>query len=230
MDIGGESTRPGSLPVPLEEELRRVVPVVEELAKQTTITLSIDTSKAEVARQCLGHGAHIINDVTALRGDADMAEVARQTGAGVVLMHMQGVPQSMQENPQYEDVVGDVARFFQERLQQIDSGGIDRRCLVLDPGIGFGKTSEHNLQLLAQLEQFSAFGLPICLGVSRKGLVGKVLAKSVELRLMGSLAVVCHAVVRNTAHILRVHDVAETRDVVTMLQAIFRFEFPSRKN
>jgi dihydropteroate synthase len=220
LDIGGESTRPGAAPVPLEEELRRVVPVVEALATRAGVPLSVDTSKAEVARACLAAGAHVINDVTALAGDPAMPEVVRAAGCGVILMHMQGTPATMQLQPQYADVVADVSAFFEARLQYSAEVGIARERLVLDPGIGFGKTLEHNLRLLAHLDQFQRHGRPVCLGVSRKGFLGKVLGRPLEQRLAGSLAAACFAIARGAAQILRVHDVEATRDAVTLFAAI----------
>jgi dihydropteroate synthase len=219
LDIGGESTRPGATPVAVEEELARVVPVVRGLAGRTRVPLSVDTCKAEVARQCLEAGAHIINDVTAL-GDPGMAEVVRRHGAGVVLMHMQGTPATMQINPTYKEVVTDIGRFFQDRLQAAAAAGIGLERVVLDPGIGFGKTLAHNLTLLARLEEFQRLGRPVCLGVSRKGFIGKVLGRPVEERLAGSLAAVCYAMGQRAVQVARVHDVRETRDAVTMFTAI----------
>jgi dihydropteroate synthase len=223
LDIGGESTRPGARPIPQEEEMRRVLPVVEILAKQTAAILSIDTYKAEVARSCLAAGAHIVNDITALRGDPAMAEVVRQAGAGVVLMHMQGTPQTMQLDPRYGDVTAEIAAFFEERLQISASWGIAAERVALDPGIGFGKSSAHNLTLLARLEEFQRFGRPVCLGVSRKGFLGRRLGRPVERRLAGSLAAVCHALGRRVAQVLRVHDVEETFDAVSVYAAIDEF-------
>jgi dihydropteroate synthase len=222
LDIGGESTRPGSQPVPADEELRRVLPVVEALRGRTTVPLSIDTSKAAVAAACLAAGAHIINDVTALRGDPGLAEVVRAAGAGVILMHMQGTPATMQVAPCYEDVVADVDGFFQERLRTAADVGIAGARVVLDPGIGFGKTEGHNLELLAGLEAFQRHGRPVCLGVSRKGFLGRVLGRPVEQRLAGSLAAVCYAVGRQAAQVVRVHDVEATRDAVTLISAVRR--------
>jgi dihydropteroate synthase len=223
LDIGGESTRPGAQPVPLEAELRRVVPVVESLAKQTAVPLSIDTSKAEVARQCLARGAHIINDVTALTGDPDMAEIARTFSAGVVLMHMQGTPQTMQLAPRYDDVVHDIGAFFKERLQWAAANGIAPERVVLDPGIGFGKTRDHNIEVLARLGEFQSLGRPVLLGVSRKGFLGKLLDRPLEERLPASLAAVCYPMALQAVHILRVHDVRETSDAVTVIAAIQQF-------
>jgi dihydropteroate synthase len=217
LDVGGESTRPGALPVPLDEELRRVVPVVQTLAAQVNVPLSVDTSKAEVARQCLAAGAHIINDVTALTGDAAMTDVVRAAQAGVILMHMQGTPATMQLNPLYDEVVGDIVGFFEARLHAIATMGIPGDRVVLDPGIGFGKTREHNLAILARLEEFQRLGRPVCLGVSRKGVLGRLLGdRPVERRLASSLAVVCYALSRQAVQVVRVHDVEETRDALTV--------------
>jgi dihydropteroate synthase len=220
LDIGGESSRPGAQPVPVEEELRRVVPVVRELARRTTVPLSVDTTKAEVARQALEAGAHVLNDITALRGDPILAEVVRAFRAGVILLHMQGTPETMQLSPTYGDVVTEVGHFLETRLQACADLGIAAGQVVLDPGIGFGKTAEHNLQLLARLGELSRLGRPVCLGVSRKGFLGKLLGRPAEERLAGSLAVVCHALARQAAHVLRVHDVAATRDAVEVFQAL----------
>ncbi len=220
LDVGGESTRPGSEPVPLDEELRRVVPVVRELAARAGVPISVDTSKAEVARQALGAGAHVINDVTALLGDPDMAAVVRDLGAGVVLMHMQGTPATMQLAPTYADVVAEVMAFLEARLQAAVDLGIAGERVVLDPGIGFGKTSAHNRELLARLDQLQRLGRPVCLGVSRKGFLGRLLGRSAGERLAGSLAAACFCLGRGAAQVLRVHDVAETRDAITVYREL----------
>jgi dihydropteroate synthase len=221
LDIGGESTRPGAVPVPMAEELRRVAPVVTALASLTPVPISVDTSKAAVARECLEGGAHIVNDVTALTGDPDMAAVVREHRAGIILMHMQGTPATMQRQPHYDDVVGDLLKFFEERLHVLPAMGIAGEQAVLDPGIGFGKTSDHNLEILARLEEFQRLGRPVCLGVSRKGFIGRVLGdRPVHRRLAGSLAVVCYALERQAVQVVRVHDVEETRDVVTMMTTL----------
>jgi dihydropteroate synthase len=194
-----------------------VVPVVQALAPQVTVPLSVDTSKAEVARQCLDAGAHIINDVTALTGDRAMTEVAATLQAGVILMHMQGTPATMQQHPQYGEVVTEIARYFEERLQAIARIGIPADRAVLDPGIGFGKTAAHNLEILARLEEFQRLGRPVCLGVSRKGFLGRRLGdRPVHRRLAGSLGVICYALSRQAIQMVRVHDVEETRDTLTM--------------
>jgi dihydropteroate synthase len=220
LDIGGESTRPGAAPISVEEELARVLPVVRELAARGGVPLSVDTSKAEVARQCLEAGAHIVNDVTALAGDPAMPGVVRERGAGVILMHMQGTPATMQLDPRYADVVADIGRFFEERLRAAAAAGIARERVVLDPGIGFGKTLVHNLTLLARLETFQKFARPVCLGVSRKGFIGKVLGRPVADRLAGALAAVCYALGHGAVQVVRAHDVRETKDAVTLFTAI----------
>jgi dihydropteroate synthase len=225
LDVGGESTRPGSHPVTADEELRRVLPVVEELARRTEVPISVDTSKASVAREVLAGGAAIVNDVTALQGDPDMPAAVRDAGAGVILMHMQGTPATMQQNPEYpEGVVVALDRFFQSRLQDLPGRGIAAECVVLDPGIGFGKTRRHNWELLARLGELGRFGRPVCLGVSRKGLLGKLLDRPVEERLAGSLAVACAALARGAAQVLRVHDVAATRDAVRVFEQLSQEE------
>lgn len=220
LDIGGESSRPGAESISADEELGRVLPVVEALARQTSVPLSVDTCKASVAREVLAAGAHLINDITALRGDAGMADAVREFRAGVVLMHMQGTPATMQVNPRYADVVQDIGRFLEERLQAVSDLGIAKEQVVLDPGIGFGKTERHNLQILARLDDFQKLGRPVCLGVSRKGFIGRICGRSMEHRLAGSLAVACHALVRHAVQIVRVHDVEETVDAVKLVSAI----------
>jgi dihydropteroate synthase len=220
LDIGGESTRPGALPVPLDEELRRVLPVVTQLAKQITIPLSIDTSKAEVARACLDAGVHIVNDVTALGGDPGMVSIAVAARAGVILMHMKGTPQTMQLAPHYDDVAGEVSGFLEQRLHIVGEMGIPPQRVAVDPGIGFGKMTVHNLQLVARLARLQRMARPVCLGVSRKGFIGKVLGRNLHESLAGSLAVLSHALAHGSVQIIRVHDVKETRDVVRMWEVL----------
>lgn len=219
IDIGGESTQPGSMPVSVEEELQRVVPVVRRLAKALSIPLSVDTSKAEVAAQAIDAGASFINDVTALRGDAGMAAVAARTGAGVVLMHMQGAPRTMQLQPAYRDVVGEVAAFLMERVCDAEAAGIAHERLLIDPGLGFGKTLEHNLALMRRLDRFTSLGLPVVIGPSRKSFIGLTLDASVDQRLAGTLACVAWAQ-RAGVQIVRVHDAKPAIDVIRMLAAI----------
>ena len=220
LDVGGESTRPGSLPVRPAEQIARVLPVVRAVCERGGTIVSVDTSSAEVAEACLAAGAHVINDVTGLRGDERMPHVAKQFGAGVVVMHMQGTPATMQVNPHYDDVVVEVYQFLQERLESLAGMGLAPEYVALDPGIGFGKTHEHNLTLLARLDAFQRLGRPLCLGVSRKGMIDKVTGRPVDQRTAGSLAIACHALARGAAQVLRVHDVAETRDAVLMLAAL----------
>jgi dihydropteroate synthase len=220
LDVGGESSRPGATPVPAAEELARVIPVVRALAGRTNVPISVDTYKAAVARAALEAGASIINDITGLSGDPEMPGVARTCAAGVIVMHMQGTPQTMQANPSYGNVVSEVGSFFEARLQALAEEGIAVDQVVLDPGIGFGKTAAHNLELIAHLERFRRFGRPICLGVSRKGFFGKTLGRPTQDRLAASLAAACYCLARDSAHILRVHDVAATRDAVRLFQAL----------
>jgi dihydropteroate synthase len=222
VDIGGESTRPGSEPVSLAEELRRVLRVVERIAHVTQVPVSIDTQKPEVAKRCMEAGASIINDVSGFR-DADMIRVAAESRAGVIVMHMQGTPQTMQNEPRYMDVVREVYEFLDERARILIEAGVRREAICFDPGIGFGKTQEHNLQLLANLSAFKRSERPVCLGVSRKGLIGLVTGRPRSERMPGSLAIACFAAARGEAHILRTHDVAPTRDAALLLEAIDRY-------
>jgi dihydropteroate synthase len=227
LDIGGESSRPGALPVSLEEELLRVVPVVRHLVRRTSVPLSIDTVKAEVARQCLAEGAQIINDITALGGDPAMVEVCRQADAGVVLMHMQGTPQTMQTNPTYSDVVAEVRDLLQVALRQATQAGIAESRIVLDPGIGFGKTIEHNLRLMANLARLEELGRPLLLGVSRKGVLGVLVDRPRDQRLAASLAAAAYMMAHGGVRLIRVHDVAATRDLVRVYAALDSQRMPA---
>jgi dihydropteroate synthase len=220
LDIGGESSRPGASPVSAGEEIQRVLPVVEALAAKTNVPLCVDTWKAEVARVCLAAGAKIVNDITGLQGDPRMPDLVRDTAAGAVVMHMQGSPATMQKNPHYADVIGDISLFFETRLHELTKVGIRSERLVFDPGVGFGKTVEHNLAIVARLGEFHRMKRPVCLGVSRKGFIGKVLGRPLERRLVGSLALVGYAVSHGTVQIVRVHDVEETCDMVKMLATL----------
>lgn len=220
LDVGGESTRPESEPVPLDEELQRVVPVVRALAGRLEIPISVDTSKAEVARQAIDAGASIINDVTGLRGDPAMTELARHTGAGVVVMHMLGTPQTMQNDPQYDDVVAEIGEFFTQRLEELLEAGLHSTQIVIDPGIGFGKRTHHTLAQLARLGEYRRFDRPILLGVSRKGFIGKLCERDLPDRVAGSLAIACFAMAEGSAQIFRVHDVKEHRDAALLFAAI----------
>ncbi len=220
LDIGGESSRPGATAVSAEEELARVLPVIRGLAAKTSVPISVDTTKAEVARQALEAGAAIINDISAGLGDPEMLNVVRDAKAGFVLMHMQGTPQTMQQNPTYADVVREVRRFLRGRLDACVTAGISEECIVLDPGIGFGKSHEHNLALLRHLEALAPLDRPVLLGISRKGILKQITGRERHERLAGSLAVACYCVARGTAQILRVHDVAETADAAKVIGAI----------
>ncbi|MDO8356327.1 MAG: dihydropteroate synthase [Nitrospirota bacterium] len=219
LDIGAESTRPGADPVDEAEELRRAIPVVTAVARAVTVPISIDTSKASVAQAALDAGAVLVNDVTALRGDPTMAEVIARTGAGIILMHMQGTPRTMQQVPHYEDVIGEVAAFFEERIRFATTHGIGQRQIVLDPGIGFGKLLVHNLTLLARLHRFACFGCPLLVGVSRKTFLGQLVDRPVQERQWATAAAVAMAVERG-AGILRVHDVRAMKDVMQVTVAI----------
>jgi dihydropteroate synthase len=218
LDVGGESTRPGAEPVSVEEELRRVGPVIAGLAG-TEAAISIDTSKATVAAAALDGGAEIVNDVTALRGDGEMGALCADRGATVVLMHMAGSPRTMQENPTYEDVVDDVKGFLAERLQAAVAAGIDEERIWLDPGIGFGKTTEHNLELLRRLSELRGLGRPLVIGTSRKGFIGKVDGSDAGERLGGTIASSVLAATEG-AEVLRVHDVAEVGQAMAVATAI----------
>lgn len=219
LDVGGESTRPGAETVTVEEELARVEPVVAGLAGVATV--SIDTSKARVAEAALAAGAAIVNDVTALRGDAEMAGVCAERGAGVVLMHMLGEPRTMQENPVYEDVVDEVKAFLAERLEVAVEAGVDERRVWLDPGIGFGKTLEHNLELLRRLGELRELGRPLVVGTSRKSFIGKVDGSGVDDRLGGTIASSVQAAAEGAA-VLRVHDVAEAAQALEVAAATLK--------
>jgi dihydropteroate synthase len=222
IDIGAESTRPGSAPVAADEQVRRALPVIERIRRERPeAILSLDTRSVEVARVGLDAGVAIVNDVSALRDEPELGRVIAQRGAGVVLMHMRGSPTTMQVNPTYGDVVGEVAAFLAERAAAAQAAGIAREQIIIDPGIGFGKTVEHNLSLLANLERFVSLGFPILLGASRKGFIVKVAggaAAPVE-RIGGSLACVARAYAAGVA-IVRVHDVWETRQMIEVLTAI----------
>jgi len=218
VDVGGESTRPGSEGVSLDEELRRVVPVLERLAG--AVPVSIDTAKAEVARRALELGAELVNDVTALRGDPDLAGIVADAGCYLCLMHMQGEPRSMQENPTYGDVASDVAAFLEERLRFAVDAGVDERMICLDPGIGFGKTVEQNLELVMRLDLLLALGRPVLVGFSRKSSLGRLLGDPTARTgpLSASLAAAVVAYERG-ATILRVHDVKEHVEALTIATA-----------
>lgn len=217
IDIGGESTRPGAAEVSLADELARVIPLVKYVAVHHDVWISVDTSKPEVMHQAVAAGAHLINDVRALM-EPGALEAAAELQVPICLMHMQGDPQSMQFSPTYGDVIEDVSAFLTERIEACLRAGIPRELLILDPGFGFGKSVEHNYELLAKLDHFSKFDLPILIGLSRKSMIGNLLAKPTSERLAGSLAGALIAAQKG-AHIIRVHDVAQTVDMLKVLQA-----------
>lgn len=218
IDVGGESTRPGAAPVSADEEIARTIPVIEALRRRGDGLISIDTMKAEVARAAVAAGAEIINDVSAC-SDPEMAAVAAESGAGLVLMHMQGVPESMQRDPHYADAVGEVISLLKARAAEVAAQGVRPQQICLDPGIGFGKADEHNLALLRALPQLAALGYPVLIGVSRKSLFGRLLGRPVGERLAASLAVGVFSMLRG-ASILRVHDVKESCDAVRLVDRL----------
>ncbi len=219
LDVGAESTRPGSLAIGEETELKRLAPVISALAKRVPVPVSVDTSKPAVADRVLQEGARIINDVTGLQNHPEMSRIIARHGAGVVVMHMQGVPETMQDNPQYGDVVEDVLEFLRLSVETAGSAGIAPRSIAVDPGIGFGKTLEHNLKLIGSLRRFKVLDKPVLIGVSRKSFIGRILDLDAEERLEGSLAAGVAGVI-NGADILRVHDVRATVRAVRIAHAI----------
>lgn len=229
LDIGGESTRPGSDDVPVDEELRRVLPVIQQLVARTGVPLAIDTSKPEVMRAAVAAGAGMVNDVYALRREGAMDAVA-ELGVPVCLMHMLGEPRSMQDDPQYDDVVGEVHRFLTDRLFACELAGIDRRKVMVDPGFGFGKNLEHNLSLLRALERFASLGSGVYVGMSRKSMIGTLTGRQLPAeRLAGSVAAAVIAVQRG-ARMVRVHDVAATVDALAVWHAVQAGDTPPRRD
>jgi dihydropteroate synthase len=218
LDIGGESTRPYSEPVAAEEELRRVLPVIERISRQVDIPISIDTSKAFVARAALKAGAQIINDVTGLEGDADMVALALESEAGVCVMHMQGTPQTMQDNPTYADVVAEVREYLRCRRDELVAAGIAQERICLDPGIGFGKTHEHNIELMAHSHEFHALGCPLLVGHSRKGFLGKLIGNKEADRTAATIGAALSLAVQGV-QIVRVHDVRPIREALAAFEA-----------
>ena len=226
IDVGGESTRPGSAPVDAEEEARRVMPVIEALAKETPCPISIDTCKASVARKAIAAGASIINDVTALSGDADMPRAVAEAGCPVVLMHMKGTPLTMQKSPFYSDLMGEITQYLREALDKAVSAGIDLEQTVVDPGIGFGKTAAHNIEILRRLKELSSLGRPILVGPSRKSFIGEMLGIPPAERVYGTAAAVALATAAG-AKILRVHDAAAMRQTAMVAAGIAAAEAPA---
>jgi dihydropteroate synthase len=221
IDIGGESSRPGASPVSVDEELARVVPVIRTLADTTDVLISVDTRKAEVAQHALEAGAHIVNDITALCGDPAMATVVADMEAGVVLMHMKGTPRTMQQAPQYNDVVNEICAWLEKKVQNAEAQGIAAERIIIDPGIGFGKTTEHNLEILKRLSEFRALKKPLLVGTSRKSFIGNLLGVPVTERVEGTAATVCWAI-SHGADIVRVHDVKANVHAAQMTDALYR--------
>jgi len=221
LDLGAESTRPGAEPISLKEELARIVPVVERLVTQTEVPISIDTTKAEVARECLQAGAEIINDISGLTFDAQMPAVCKQFNAGVVCMHIKGTPQTMQESPTYEDCVSEISNWLDARLASLKQVGIPNESIVIDPGIGFGKTAEHNLTILSSIQNIRNLGRPVLIGHSRKRFLGSILGRNHDERLAGTIGVSI-ALAQQQTDILRIHDVAAISDALKSWQAIRR--------
>ena len=221
IDIGGESSRPGAAPVPVDEELARILPVIRAVVDSVDVLISVDTYKAEVARQALEAGAHLINDITALRADPQMASVVAKMEAGLILMHIKGTPRTMQKAPHYDDVISEVRTSLQESIQTAEAHGIAPERIIIDPGIGFGKTTEHNLTLLKHLAAFRALKKPLLIGTSRKSFIGNVLGLPIRHRVEGTVATVCWAIAQG-ADIVRVHDVKANVRAALMTDAIYR--------
>ena len=221
IDVGGESTRPYSDRLSTDEEMARVIPVIRRLSREIPIPISIDTYKSKVAREALKAGASIINDISAMRLDFRMADVAAAAGVPVILMHMQGTPENMQLNPRYDDLLNEIIAFFEDAVNRCKSAGIKEQMIILDPGLGFGKTFDHNLSVIHQLKKFQALQKPLLMGPSNKTFIGKILGKDVHERDAGTMAAVA-ACVMNGAHIVRVHNVKLSVETVKVIDAILR--------
>ncbi|MFT7007744.1 MAG: dihydropteroate synthase [Colwellia sp.] len=222
IDIGGESTRPGAAEVNVQDEIVRVIPLLKAIKLRFDINVSIDTTKAEVMSEAIVHGADMINDVRALQNKGCL-EVVAQSNIAVCLMHMQGMPRTMQENPRYSHIIDDILAFFKQRIACCEQNGINEERLVLDPGFGFGKTLAHNYEVLAKFAQFKSLGLPVLAGISRKSMIGNLLNREVDERLAGSLAAAIVAV-QQGANIIRVHDVQESVDAINILKAVAQYK------
>lgn len=221
IDLGGESTRPGAQAVPLKEEFRRVLPVLKRLSGRLKVPISIDTYKSEVAERCIQCGAEMVNDISGLYFDPRMKEIVARHQVPVIVMHMKGTPRDMQKDPQYRDLIGEILSYFRESISRADAAGVPADKIIIDPGIGFGKSFAHNLDILKGLESFKVLGKPIMVGVSRKSFLGKILDLPVDERLEGSIAAALYAVLRG-ANIVRVHDVAATVRALRTVEAIQR--------
>lgn len=221
IDIGGESTRPFSKPVSIDEEIERVVPVIEVLAREIRIPISIDTWKGDVGREALKAGASMINDISALRLDPGLSSVAAESGVPVILMHMKGTPENMQKNPVYDDLVGEIKGFLEDAVKRAVQAGIQEDLILVDPGIGFGKTFDHNLQIIRQLPSFLSLGRPLLIGTSNKAFIGEILGKKADERVTGTMATVAVAAMHG-AHVVRVHNVKEAVETVRIVDAVKR--------
>lgn len=221
IDLGGESTRPGAAEVSDKDEISRVIPLLKAIKSRYDVSVSIDTSKAAVMSEAIEYGANMINDVRALQNTGCLAVVA-QSDIQVCLMHMQGMPRTMQENPQYNHIINDIVNFFKQRIDCCEQVGIDKARIILDPGFGFGKSLEHNYQMLAQLAQFKQLNLPLLAGISRKSMLGNLLNRDVEQRLAGSITTAILAIQKG-ASIIRVHDVPETVDAIKVLTKVAQY-------
>ncbi|MCM8800189.1 MAG: dihydropteroate synthase [Candidatus Omnitrophica bacterium] len=223
IDIGGQSTRPYSRPIPLKEEIERTIPVIKRLAKSIKVPISIDTYRAEVAKQALDNGALIVNDITGLR-DPKMLKVVKRYNAGVVIMHMKGMPSTMQINPKYRSLIDEIIEFLDKAINRALDIGIAQDKIIIDPGIGFGKNFQHNLLIIKALKELKVLGKPILIGTSRKSFIGKILKVNPQNRLFGSISSVCLAVI-NGANIVRVHDVKETKQALEVLDRILKVSY-----
>ena len=221
IDVGGESTRPGSDPVSTEEEIERVIPVIKRLMKEINVPVSIDTYKYEVAKEAIENGVHIVNDITGLHFDNKLAELIAEYKTGIIIMHIKGKPKDMQVNPVYNNLVSEILEYLKEGIEIAVKAGIDKECIAIDPGIGFGKTVEHNLKIIAELRKFKSLGFPVLIGTSRKSFIGKIFDVQVEDRLEGSLAATAISIA-NGASIVRVHDVKENKRVAMVVDSIVR--------
>ncbi|MDP8233837.1 MAG: dihydropteroate synthase [Candidatus Saelkia tenebricola] len=221
IDIGGESSRPGAKSVSVNEELKRVIPVIKKIRKKIKIPISIDTRKSEVAKEAIEHGANIINDISGMNYDANMVNVAKNNNVPVILMHMKGNPSTMQVEPGYKDVVSEIYDYFEKTIKRAVKNGIDYKKIIIDPGIGFGKRLEDNVEILKRLREFRSLGCPVLVGPSRKSFIGEILKNSTNERLNGSLAS-CACAIMNGADIVRVHDVLEVHELVKIVDSIIR--------
>jgi dihydropteroate synthase len=224
IDVGGESSRPGSDPISLDEELERIIPVIEALASRVQIPISVDTYKAQVAERAIEAGAQMINDISGLRFDPQMPSVAARFDTPLIIMHIKGTPKTMQQDPSYEDLMGEIIAYLREGIERAERmGGVDPHQVIVDPGIGFGKRVEDNLMILKRLDELTCLGRPLMIGTSRKSFIGTVLDREVDQRAIGTLATVAVSVLKG-AHMVRVHDVAPARQAVDMVDAVVNAE------